>query len=313
VKEDSETFFRRLRLKAHFTEAAAQTQENAVSVDNSQHETESNVTTPLTSTSEENSSHVHSISTEDILQDLNPKRSKWSPLSGKLSALDHYIDKCRREIDHLNFKEKCNQCNLLCAELAALRNLRNRSEVVIRLGLRIRFEKEPYLNEAHRQLSDGRFYQRIPEDATKSNQETVLAFITQAIAKQELSQSANNLIVQHPRTSKFYLLLKIHKPGNPGRLIVSAVSMSHRTSRVILGQGYITFYKLDSYMKDSGHISTILDSFRFRGQHRLIFTMDIKSLYTVIPNDEVLRVVNIFSTNGRSLIPQHTHNFVWLN
>jgi len=70
------------------------------------------------------------------------------------------------------------------------------------------------------------------------------------------------------------------------------MSMSHRTSRVMLGQGYITFYKLDSYEKDSGHIfiSTILDSFRFRGQQRFIFTMDIKSLYTVIPNDEALRV-----------------------
>jgi len=41
VKEDSEKFSRRRRLKAHFTVAAAQTQENAVSVDNSQHETES--------------------------------------------------------------------------------------------------------------------------------------------------------------------------------------------------------------------------------------------------------------------------------
>jgi len=65
VKEDSEKFFRRLRLKAHFTEAAAKTQENTVSVDNSQHETESNVTTPPTSTSEENSSPVMSYSTNN--------------------------------------------------------------------------------------------------------------------------------------------------------------------------------------------------------------------------------------------------------
>ena len=37
-----------------------------------------------------------------------------------------------------------------------------------------------------------RFFQHIPEDATKSNQETVKAFVTQAIAKQELQQSAND-------------------------------------------------------------------------------------------------------------------------
>ena len=225
VKEDSEKFFRRLRLKAHFTEAAAQAQESAVSVNNSQHETERNDNTPSTSTFEENSSHDHSISAEVILQDLNPKRSKWSPVPGKFSALDHYIDKCRREIHQLNFKEKCNQYNLPRAELAALRNLRNRSDVVIRPadkgGAFVVWGKELYLNEAHRQLSDGRFYQRIPEDATKRNQETVKTFITQAIAKEELPQSATNLIVQHPPTSKFYLLPKIHKPDNPGRPIVS--------------------------------------------------------------------------------------------
>ena len=174
MKEDIEKFFRRLRLKAHFTEAAAQTQENAVSVDYSQHQTERSDTTPPTSTSEENSSHVHSISTEVILLDLNPKRSKWSPLPGKFSALYHYIDKCRREIDQLNFKKKCSQRNLPRAELEALRKLRNRCDVVIRSadkgGTFVVWEKELYLNEAHRQLSDGRFYQRIPEDATESNQ-----------------------------------------------------------------------------------------------------------------------------------------------
>ena len=112
VKEDGEKRFRRLRLKAHFNEAAAQTQESAVSVDNSQHDTEMNVNTPSTSTSEENSSHDHSISTKVILQELNLKSSKLSPLPETFSALDHYIEKFRGEIYQLNFKEKCNQCNL---------------------------------------------------------------------------------------------------------------------------------------------------------------------------------------------------------
>ena len=69
VKEDSEKFFRRLRLWAHFTEAAEQTQESAVPVDNSHHDTERNVNTPSTSASEENSSHDHNISTEVIVQE----------------------------------------------------------------------------------------------------------------------------------------------------------------------------------------------------------------------------------------------------
>ena len=36
----------------------------------------------------------------------------------------------------------------------------------------------------------GRLYQRMREEATNANQETVKAFITQAIVKQELPQSA---------------------------------------------------------------------------------------------------------------------------
>ena len=143
-------------------------------------------------------------------------------------------------------------------------------------------------------------YQRIP-DATKRNQETVEAFITQAIAKEERPQSATNLIVQHPRTSKFYLLPKIHKPGNSGRPIVSAYQCPTELLASYLG--------LDSYVKDSGHMLTILDSFRFRGEHRFIFTMDIKSLYTVISNDEGLRALKYF-LDKREVLDPPTHTLL---
>ena len=82
--------------------------------------------------------------------------------------------------------------------------------------------KELYIKEAYRQLSNGRFYQQIPDDATNANQETVKSFINQAIEKKELPPSATNLLVKYPCASKFYLLQKIHTPANPGRPIVSA-------------------------------------------------------------------------------------------
>ena len=51
---------------------------------------------------------------------------------------------------------------------------------------------------------------------------------------------------------------------------------------------------------------TILDSFRFRGEHRFIFTMDIKSLYTTRDSAPL----NISSTNGRSYnLFQNGHYF----
>ena len=135
---------------------------------------------------------------------------------------------------------------------------------------------------------DNKFYEKIPSDATQSSQQEVQSFIETALGNNHLPPSATYLIVEHPRTSKFYLLPKIHKPGNPGRPIVSAFSCPTEPLALYLDHVTAPFVRsLDSYVKDTTHMLNILDSFRFRdvdGQ-RLIFAMDIKSLYTFIPND----------------------------
>ena len=51
---------------------------------------------------------------------------------------------------------------------------------------------------------------------------------------------------------------------------------------------------LPSYIKDSQHALEIFRDFSFLDQNKLIFTMDITSLYTVIPNDEGLRALKHF-------------------
>jgi len=90
------------------------------------------------------------------------------------------------------------------------------------------------------------------------------------------------------------------------------MSMSQRTSRVILDKVTAPFVReLDSYLKDSptGHMLTMLDSFRFWGEHRLIFTMNVKSLYTVIPNDEGLRALKYF-LDKREVLDPPTHTLL---
>ena len=51
---------------------------------------------------------------------------------------------------------------------------------------------------------------------------------------------------------------------------------------------------LPSYIKDSQHALEIFRDFNFLGEDKLIFTMDISSLYTVIPNSEGLRALWYF-------------------
>ena len=159
------------------------------------------------------------------------------------------------------------------------------------------WRKDLYLAEAYRQLSDGNFNQRIPEDATQENDSIVRSFVEQAIEANELPPSATNLLVEHSRTSNFYLLPKIHKPGNPGRPIVSACACPTEHLASYLDKLTAPFVRqLGSYVKDTTHMLQLLDSFQFSedGQHRLVFTMDIKSLYMIIPNNEGLLALKHF-------------------
>ena len=167
-----------------------------------------------------------------------------------------------------------------------LRKLRNRRDVVIKQadkgGAFVVWRRDLYIAEANRQLEDQRFYEKIPSDATQSSQQTVMTFINTAIENNHLPPSATNLIVEHPRTSKFYLLPKIHKPDNPGRPIVSAGSCPTELLAVYLDHVTAPFVRRrDNYVKDTTHTLNILDSFHFSDNavQRLVFTMDIKSLY----------------------------------
>ena len=49
-----------------------------------------------------------------------------------------------------------------------------------------------------------------------------------------------------------------------------------------------------SYIKDTNHALEICRHFNFSGENKLIFTIDITSLYTVIPNNERLQTLRLF-------------------
>ena len=113
--------------------------------------------------------------------------------------------------------------------------------------------------------------------------------------QQELPATAQNLIISTPRTSVIYFKPKIHKPNNPGRPILSAYSCPTELISQYLDQIMSPFVKSPpSYIKDTNHALKTFRDFHFPGQNKLIFTMDITSLYTVIPNHEGLLALKYF-------------------
>ena len=204
--------------------------------------------------------------TTGIIENLKPRPSKWTPPPGQFTAVDHYLDKCCREVNQIDFERKLTRHNLSYDEQHALRKLKNRTDVVIKQadkgGAFVVWRMDLYIAEANRHLEDQRFYEKIPSDATQSSQQQVQSFIETAIESNQLPPSATNLIVEHPRTSKFYLLPKIQRPGNPGRPIVSACSCPTELLAVYLDHLTAPYVRnLDNYVKDTTHMLNILDSF----------------------------------------------------
>ena len=104
-----------------------------------------------------------------------------------------------------------------------------------------------------------------------------------------------NLPISHPRTSLLYMLSKIHKAINPGRPIVSAVSCPSSHFASFLDSILTPIVKqLPTYVQDTSDAFRIFNNFLFTGEHRYLFTMDVKSLYTVILNADGLTALNIF-------------------
>ena len=198
AKADCESFYRHLHLKAHFHIKETEKEQNE------------NIDQPHTSNR-----------VNDSFQPLQPKTSAWTPPPGRFAAFEYYITKCRKEVGQLNFQQHVPKMNLSREELNALVALKQRTDIAINKGgAVVVWDRALYIQEAERQLSDTNFYQRVDHDLTMEHQAEVVSVVEDAITKGELPASASNLIVDHPRTSRFYLLPKIHKPGNPGRPIV---------------------------------------------------------------------------------------------
>lgn len=80
--------------------------------------------------------------------------------------------------------------------------------------------REDYVAEADRQLQ---YYQLLEEDPTDTIATETTELIKEIAARGSIDTTTKEFLSPlHPRTSRFYLLPKIHKPNNPGRPVISS-------------------------------------------------------------------------------------------
>ena len=118
---------------------------------------------------------------------------------------------------------------------------------------------------------------------------TISCFINDKLITENI---AKGLQVQQPKTPKFYTRPKIHKTGNPGRPVVSSLNCYTNTI-----SKYIDFHlqpivkNIPSYVRDTTDFLQKLDKVKHVPNDCLLVTLDVKSLYTNIPNNEGIKAV----------------------
>ena len=106
---------------------------------------------------------------------------------------------------------------------------------------------------------------------------------------------AEKLKPNNSKTPKLYLLPKIHKDNNPGRPVVSSVGCATEKISSFVDHNLQPLNRdLPSYVQDSTSFIKKIESLPEDKRERFLVTMDVRSLYTNIPNEQGIDAVKDF-------------------
>ena len=156
-------------------------------------------------------------------------------------------------------------------------------------GATVIVDVKDYVQEANRQLQDTQYYRELNYNPTKDHANLICNTLDEFRNNHELDEdTAEGLKPIEPRTPRFYLLPKIHKePSFPGRLVISSVNC--HTSSI---SSFVDYHiqdsakSLKSYVKETTDFINKISNLGELPEESYLVTMDVKALYTNIPNDE---------------------------
>ena len=155
---------------------------------------------------------------------------------------------------------------------------------------------EKYIKEAERQLSDRTFYKKVTNNPTGEH-EALICNAIDNLKQRELidPKLAEKLKPTNSKTPKLYLLPKIHKKNNPGRPVVSSVGCHTENISAYVDHHLQPLNKeLPSYVQDTTSFIKKIESLPDDTRDRFLVTMDVRSLYTNIPNEEGISAIKGF-------------------
>ena len=147
-----------------------------------------------------------------------------------------------------------------------------------------------YIKEAERQLNNTENYKKTSR-RPNSNKHKIRKWFDRKIQKATI---INEKVAEGlKKTKKFYLRPKIHKEGNPSPPVVSSVNCHTASISKYVDCHFQPIVKeIHSYVKDAQDFLKKLEKVKDIPQGSLLVTLDVKSLYANIPNNEGITAVN---------------------
>ena len=217
--------------------------------------------------------------------------SDWTPKANRDDCLDLYIAAVQKDIMREYRRQAGKRDNLTKSERACLKSLSNRTDITIKPadkgGAIVILSTSEYIREGYRQLNDSKFYEPLADDPTVHHTQIVTSVLKNLLDEGRITANEHKLMKPvQPSPGRFYMLPKIHKPGNPGRPIISGIGTV--TEPI---SGYVDSLikhiptSLDSYIKDTTHFSREISNLCIPKASYLV-NLDVSSLYTNIPHDD---------------------------
>ena len=240
--------------------------------------------------------------------------SAWVPPPN--ASLEFFISKNNLDLAHCkpNISDKSN---ISRDEQKALRELAQNRNIVIKPadkgGAVVIQDREKYVAEGLRQLSDRNFYEEKNIDLTHTHHQEIIHILDEMFRSLQIDRSCYLYLTDsNIRTAQFYTLPKIHKKklDPPGRPIVSGNGCpTERISQFIDHFLQPSVKSIRSYIKDTTDFLSMLESLGQLPPNCILVTLDVASLYTNIPNKEgcIAALSGLDRIRGGATNPSNTH------
>ena len=238
------------------------------------------------------------------------KKSTWCPEKNRDLILETYVSMLERKIFSNDLRVRCHS-NISREEQEALRHLRSYDDIIIKPADKgsavVILDRDKYVAEAVRQLSDEEIYIPLANDPTKDMIDKINGRLKRLHHDGYINHSTLDylLINSDARAGRFYLLPKIHKPNCPGRPVISGCNTpTEKISAFVDHQLKSLVPVIPSYVKDTNDFLNKLKGLGKLPDGAILVTIDVVGLYPHIPHNEGLEAIRkVLNTRSNPEIP----------